>query len=129
VSRVMAPYVERGVMAEVWCSMCACWPDPALGAAGLCCRLIWDCSNDIFGRIGPLIADGCFGSWFGAGLLRESCTGAVQLSAVPGVTIYGPPPSRGRAALCSFNVEGLHATDISTLLDHSGAHWLQSFAG
>jgi cysteine desulfurase/selenocysteine lyase len=43
-----------------------------------------------------------------------------QLSAVPGVTIYGPPPSRGRAALASFNVEGLHATDVSTLLDTSG---------
>ncbi len=49
-----------------------------------------------------------------------SC-GDVQLSAVPGVTIYGPLPSRGRAALASFNVEGLHATDVSTLLDTSGA--------
>jgi len=46
---------------------------------------------------------------------------ARQLTAVPGVTVYGPPSSRGRAALCSFNVEGLHATDVSTLLDHSGA--------
>ncbi|KAK9840604.1 hypothetical protein WJX81_003960 [Elliptochloris bilobata] len=43
-----------------------------------------------------------------------------RLSAVPGVTVYGPPPSRGRAALCSFNVKGLHATDVSTLLDHAG---------
>mmetsp|Transcript_35784 Transcript_35784/g.101279 ORF Transcript_35784/g.101279 Transcript_35784/m.101279 type:complete len:477 (+) Transcript_35784:248-1678(+) len=45
-----------------------------------------------------------------------------QLSSVPGVVIYGPPPStpRGRAALCAFNVEGLHATDVSTLLDASG---------
>lgn len=45
----------------------------------------------------------------------------MQLAAVPGVTIYGPPPSRGRAALASFNVAGLHATDVSTLLDTSGA--------
>lgn len=43
-----------------------------------------------------------------------------QLSQVDGVTIYGPPPSRGRAALCSFNVEGLHATDVSQLLDTAG---------
>ncbi|KAL3146011.1 hypothetical protein ABBQ38_015368 [Trebouxia sp. C0009 RCD-2024] len=43
-----------------------------------------------------------------------------QLSTVTNVTIYGPNPCRGRAALCSFNVEGLHATDISTLLDQEG---------
>jgi cysteine desulfurase/selenocysteine lyase len=37
-------------------------------------------------------------------------------------TIYGPPPSakRGRASLASFNVGGLHATDVSTLLDTAG---------
>ncbi|KAK9794013.1 hypothetical protein WJX73_000408 [Symbiochloris irregularis] len=43
-----------------------------------------------------------------------------QLRGVNGVTIYGPPPENGRAALCSFNVEGLHASDVSTLLDHEG---------
>jgi cysteine desulfurase/selenocysteine lyase len=45
-----------------------------------------------------------------------------RLAAVEGVTIYGPPPSarRGRAALAAFNVEGLHATDVSTLLDNAG---------
>jgi cysteine desulfurase/selenocysteine lyase len=45
-----------------------------------------------------------------------------QLAAVDKVTIYGPPPSveRGRAALASFNVGGLHATDVSTLLDTAG---------
>jgi len=45
-----------------------------------------------------------------------------RLSKVPRVTIYGPPPSvpRGRASLCAFNVEGLHATDVSTLLDNAG---------
>jgi cysteine desulfurase/selenocysteine lyase len=45
-----------------------------------------------------------------------------RLAGVEGVTIYGPPPSaaRGRASLAAFNVEGLHATDVSTLLDNSG---------
>lgn len=45
-----------------------------------------------------------------------------RLAAVPKVTIYGPPPTvpRGRAALAAFNVEGLHATDVSTLLDNAG---------
>jgi selenocysteine lyase/cysteine desulfurase len=45
-----------------------------------------------------------------------------RLSKMERVTLYGPPPShpRGRASLCSFNVEGLHATDVSTLLDNAG---------
>lgn len=43
-----------------------------------------------------------------------------QLSSLNNLTVYGPSPSRGRAALCSFNVKGLHATDISTLLDQEG---------
>ena len=45
-----------------------------------------------------------------------------RLSGLDRVTIYGPPPSvpRGRAALASFNVGGLHATDVSTLLDAAG---------
>lgn len=38
------------------------------------------------------------------------------------VKIYGPPPSApmGRAALVTFNVEGLHPTDLSTILDQVG---------
>ncbi|MFS8007519.1 putative cysteine desulfurase, Selenocysteine lyase [Helianthus anomalus] len=42
-----------------------------------------------------------------------------NLHAIPGVRIYGPAPSETvhRAALCSFNVEGLHPTDIATFLD------------
>ncbi|KAI3746437.1 hypothetical protein L6452_08870 [Arctium lappa] len=42
-----------------------------------------------------------------------------SLGTVPGVRIYGPAPSATvhRAALCSFNVEGLHPTDIATFLD------------
>ncbi|MFS8023338.1 putative cysteine desulfurase, Selenocysteine lyase [Helianthus anomalus] len=42
-----------------------------------------------------------------------------NLHAIPSVRIYGPAPSEmvHRAALCSFNVEGLHPTDIATFLD------------
>ncbi|GIL46753.1 hypothetical protein Vafri_3659 [Volvox africanus] len=46
-----------------------------------------------------------------------------RLAAVsPRVTVYGPQPNgpRGRASLAAFNVEGLHATDVSTLLDMAG---------
>lgn len=43
-----------------------------------------------------------------------------RLSAVDGVEIYGPKPALGRASLCSFNVEGLHATDVCTILDQAG---------
>ena len=43
-----------------------------------------------------------------------------QLSAVEGVTIYGPPPERRGSALAAFNVEGIHATDLSTFLDFEG---------
>lgn len=48
-----------------------------------------------------------------SGLLYE------QLSAVDGVRIYGPKPGKagGRASLAAFNVEGLHATDVSVILD------------
>ncbi|VFQ99365.1 unnamed protein product [Cuscuta campestris] len=42
-----------------------------------------------------------------------------SLSSVPGVRIYGPAPSQTvkRAALCSFNIEGVHPTDIATYID------------
>ena len=50
-----------------------------------------------------------------------------QMSTVNGLQLYGPPPpslstSSGldvgrRAALCAFNVEGIHPTDISSFLD------------
>lgn len=44
------------------------------------------------------------------------------LNSINGVRCYGPPPTHpaGRAALVTFNVEGLHATDVSTLLDGAG---------
>jgi cysteine desulfurase/selenocysteine lyase len=46
-----------------------------------------------------------------------------KLSEIPNLKIYGPKPDengKGRAALASFNVEGIHASDLSTLLDHEG---------
>ncbi|ACK73092.1 cysteine desulfurase, SufS subfamily [Gloeothece citriformis PCC 7424] len=46
-----------------------------------------------------------------------------KLATIPQLRIYGPKPTpegKGRAALASFNVEGIHASDLSTLLDHEG---------
>ncbi|MGI8934550.1 MAG: SufS family cysteine desulfurase, partial [Phormidesmis sp.] len=46
-----------------------------------------------------------------------------QLSTVPQVKLYGPQPQAdgsGRAAIATFTVEGVHAQDLSTFLDHSG---------
>ena len=46
-----------------------------------------------------------------------------QLATVPNLVIYGPKPQAdgsGRAALAAFTVEGLHANDLSTLMDQSG---------
>ena len=43
-----------------------------------------------------------------------------KLSAVNDVTIYGPTPAQGRASLAAFNVAGLHANDVCTLLDQAG---------
>ena len=40
---------------------------------------------------------------------------------IEGIQIYGPSPDHGpRAALAAFNVEGLHATDLSMILDQYG---------
>ncbi len=47
-----------------------------------------------------------------------------RLSTVPGIRVYGPDPaapsSPPRAALCAFNVDGLHPTDLATFLDQDG---------
>jgi cysteine desulfurase/selenocysteine lyase len=46
-----------------------------------------------------------------------------QLRTISNLTLYGPQPTtdgKGRAALASFNVEGLASSDVSTLLDHEG---------
>lgn len=41
-----------------------------------------------------------------------------QLQDIPKLRIYGP--LQNRAGLAAFNVEGLHASDLSTLLDNEG---------
>ncbi|MFP4135032.1 MAG: aminotransferase class V-fold PLP-dependent enzyme, partial [Halothece sp.] len=46
-----------------------------------------------------------------------------KLKSFPNLNIYGPKPDangKGRAALASFNVENLHANDLSPLLDYEG---------
>ena len=46
-----------------------------------------------------------------------------QLAQIPQIRIYGPKPNaqgEGRAALAAFTVEGIHANDLSTLLDQEG---------
>ncbi len=47
--------------------------------------------------------------------LVAECRGA--LSAIPGVTLYGPEDSAG---IVSFNVAGVHAHDVATILDDAG---------
>jgi cysteine desulfurase/selenocysteine lyase len=39
------------------------------------------------------------------------------LSAIPGITLYGPEDSAG---IVSFNVDGVHAHDVATILDDGG---------
>jgi cysteine desulfurase/selenocysteine lyase len=41
------------------------------------------------------------------------------LSAIPGVTLYGPPPP-DRAGILSFTVDGVHAHDVAQILDSEG---------
>lgn len=46
-----------------------------------------------------------------------------QMAQVPKVKLYGPnpqPDGAGRAAIATFTVEGVHAQDLSALLDQSG---------
>jgi cysteine desulfurase / selenocysteine lyase len=46
-----------------------------------------------------------------------------KLETIPNLRIYGPKPTKdgkGRAALASFNVEGIHASDLSELLNNEG---------
>ncbi len=43
------------------------------------------------------------------------------LAAVPGIRIYGPDPALApRAALCAFNHESVHASDLAAFLDQDG---------
>jgi cysteine desulfurase/selenocysteine lyase len=41
------------------------------------------------------------------------------LSAIPGVTLYGPPPP-DRAGILSFTLDGVHAHDVAQILDSEG---------
>jgi cysteine desulfurase/selenocysteine lyase len=46
-----------------------------------------------------------------------------QIAQVPHLTLYGPRPQAdgsGRAAIATFTVDGVHAQDLSTLMDQSG---------
>ena len=46
-----------------------------------------------------------------------------KLETIPDLRIYGNKPTsdgKGRAALAAFNVPGIHASDLATLLDHDG---------
>lgn len=43
-----------------------------------------------------------------------------QLSAVPGVTLHGPPDADDRGALVSFAVEGIHPHDVAEILGRQG---------
>lgn len=43
------------------------------------------------------------------------------LEKIPQLRLYGPNPKHGdRAALASFNVAGLHASDVATMMDQDG---------
>ena len=43
-----------------------------------------------------------------------------RLSAVPGLTIYGPPPGEPRSPLVAFNVRGWNPLDLAARLDELG---------
>lgn len=46
-----------------------------------------------------------------------------RLATIPNLRIYGVQPDangEGRASLAAFNVPGIHASDLATLLDHEG---------
>jgi cysteine desulfurase/selenocysteine lyase len=52
-----------------------------------------------------------------AALARQA---AEALAAIPGVTVFGPPPSVPRGAVVAFTVDGLHPHDVAALLDAEG---------
>ena len=43
-----------------------------------------------------------------------------QLQQISGVTIYGPLTTKDRGAVISFSIDGVHAHDVSTILDREG---------
>jgi len=52
---------------------------------------------------------------------REVTAYAIErLSEVPGLTIFGPPASPDRVGPVSFELDGVHAHDVSEILDRHG---------
>jgi cysteine desulfurase / selenocysteine lyase len=43
-----------------------------------------------------------------------------QLAEVPGLRVFGPPAGAGRLGPVSFEIEGIHAHDVSEILDRHG---------
>jgi cysteine desulfurase/selenocysteine lyase len=43
-----------------------------------------------------------------------------RLSALPGLTVYGPPAGREHGAAISFSIEGVHPHDVASVLDAQG---------
>jgi cysteine desulfurase/selenocysteine lyase len=43
-----------------------------------------------------------------------------QLAGVEGLRVFGPPPSAERVGPVSFELEGVHAHDVSEILDRHG---------
>jgi len=51
--------------------------------------------------------------------LELSTMAIEKLGAIPGVTVYGPPPAE-RGGIVSFTLEGIHAHDVAAVLDQEG---------
>jgi len=43
-----------------------------------------------------------------------------RVAEVPGLQVFGPPRGEGRLGPVSFEIEGIHAHDISEILDRHG---------
>jgi cysteine desulfurase/selenocysteine lyase len=43
-----------------------------------------------------------------------------RLAEAPGLRVFGPPPGPGRVGPVSFELEGVHAHDVSEILDRHG---------
>jgi cysteine desulfurase / selenocysteine lyase len=58
---------------------------------------------------------------------RELTTRMIEgLSAINGVTLYGPPPGNNRIGVVSFTVEGLHPHDVAHILDEAAGIMVRS---
>jgi cysteine desulfurase/selenocysteine lyase len=43
-----------------------------------------------------------------------------RLTAIPGITVYGPKTIEDRVGVVSFNIEGIHPHDVATIFDREG---------